>query len=153
MSINITRRKLVNIIGVIIIVAAIFSNFFSLQLSQFLLLKPDYEFTNETEIHFINVGQGDAIAIKFDNGKCMLIDSGTQAYQKKLSYYLDNMIVGKDKKIDYLVLTHKDIDHSGNMMYILENYKIGTFYRPKLYSSIESKDSKNSSDWYDKIIL
>ena len=149
---KVDRKNIVNVLYVIVIIAVLFSNFFSYRLSCILLLRPDYKFHNETEIHFIDVGQGDAIAIKFDNGKTMLIDTGTEAYRKKLEYYLNNIILDKDRKIDYLVLTYKDVDHSGNMMFILENYEIGAFYRPKIYSLSEDNGSINTSSWYDKII-
>ena len=145
-------RKLINCFYIIAIVAVLFSCFFANKLSILFYLSPDYKFENKTEIHFIDVGQGDAIAIKFDNGKTMLIDTGTIEYQNKLKYYLDNIVLEDDKRIDYLVLTHIDIDHSGNMMFVLENYDIGSFYRPKIYSTSEDPSSINTSNWYDKIV-
>jgi beta-lactamase superfamily II metal-dependent hydrolase len=149
---KIEGRRIVNITCIIAIVAVLFSCVFYNQLSILLYLKPDYKFNNDTEIHFINVGQGDAIAIKFDNGKTMLIDTGTESYRSKLTNYLDNIILNGTNKIDYLVLTHIDTDHSGNMVHILNNYEIGTFYRPKIYSLYEDSMTLNSSVWYDKII-
>lgn len=148
---KVERKRIINYLYVIMIIAVLFSNFFSYKLSCLLLLRPNYQFENETEIHFIDVGQGDAIGIKFDNGKTMLIDTGTVSHRKKLAYYLDNILL-ENNRIDYLVLTHIDTDHSGNMMYILENYEIGEFYRPKIYSSDEDPNTINTSSWYDKII-
>lgn len=130
----------------------ILSCIFSDTLSYVLLLKPKYKFCNQTEIHFVYVGQGDAIGIKFDNGKTMLIDTGVSDYQKNLTYYLDNILLEDGKTIDYLLLTHIDADHSGNMKYILDNYNVGRLYRPKILSTIENSASTNSSDNYDSII-
>lgn len=152
MKYKVEGRKVVNIVLIIACIAVLFTNLFAESLSKLLYLKPDYEFKNQTEIHFISVGQGDAIAIKFDNGKIMLIDSGIKEYRKNLENYLDNILLGKDKTIDYLVLTHIDIDHSGNMQFLLENYKVSSFYRPFILSTIEDETSQNSSYVYDNII-
>ncbi|MGN0960822.1 MAG: ComEC/Rec2 family competence protein [Christensenellales bacterium] len=146
------KRTLINCIYIIVILAILFSNFFSEQLSIFLLLKPDYEFKNQTEIHFVSVGQGDAIAIKFDNGKTMLIDTGIIEYRQNLCYYLDNIVLDNSDTINYLVLTHIDADHSGNMKYILDNYKVDILYRPKILATCEDENSINSSQIYDDII-
>ena len=146
------KRIVINVIYIIAICAVLFSCFFADKLSVLFFLKPNYEFSNNTEIHFINVGQGDAIAIKFDNGKVMLIDTGTERYRKKFQNYLDNVVLEGSKNIDYLVLTHTDNDHSGNMMFVLENYNIGTFYRPPVLSSLEDKFSTKTTYWYDLII-
>jgi len=152
MNKKVEGRKVKNIIYIIAIFAIVLSCFFSSKLSILLYLQPNYTFNNNTEIHFINVGQGDAIAIKFDSGKVMLVDTGTIEYQDKLKNYLNNIVLNDKKTIDYLVLTHIDKDHSGNMMFILDNYEIGTFYRPKIYSSQEDLSSINTSKWYDAII-
>lgn len=145
-------RKLYNLVYIAIIVLLVFSLFFSNNLTVFLKLKPNYKFSNETEIHFINAGQGDAIAIKFDNGKVMLIDSGTHLYKKKFFNYLNNIILENNNTIDYLVLTHIDSDHSGNMLELLNSYEIYNLYRPKLNSTIEDINSVNSNEIYDKVI-
>ena len=60
------NRKVHNSVYLAIIVLLSFSLFFSNSLSILLKLKPNYKFSNDTEIHFINVGQGDAVAVKFD---------------------------------------------------------------------------------------
>ena len=145
------NRKVHNIVYLAIIVLLIFSLFFSNSLSILLKLKHNYKFSNDTEIHFINVGQGDAVAVKFDNGKVMLIDSGTELYKDKLFNYLDNILIVNDV-IDYLVLTHIDADHSGNIIDILNKYEIRNFYRPKLYSTYEHNNATNSNEIFDNII-
>ncbi len=146
------NRKVHNIIYTATIILLIFSMFFSNSLSILLRLKPKYEFSNDTEIHFIDVGQGDAIAIKFSNSEVMLIDSGTEMYKDKLINYLDNIVLGDRGVIDYLVLTHIDSDHSGNMVSLLNKYNVKNFYRPKLNSKVEDSSSSNSNEIFDKII-
>jgi len=146
------KRLKYNIIYGAIILLLVFSLFFSNFMSHLLYLKPSYVYSNETEIHCINVGQGDAIVIKFNTGKVMLIDSGTESYCDKLINYIDNIIKPRNNTIDYLVLTHKDSDHSGNMLEILNKYNVDVFYRPYHYSAIENNSTLNSSLMFDKII-
>ena len=92
-----------NWVYLLLIIVCIFSNVFYVQLGKVLYLYPDYEFSGKTEIHFIDVGEGDCIAIKFDNDEVMLIDSGIESYYKKLVSYLDNIVLQGRNKIDYLV--------------------------------------------------
>ena len=110
-----------NIVLLVLLVLVIVSNFFSSQMEILLKLKPNITNSFETQVHFIDVGQGDAIAIRFSNGKTMLIDSGTKEYKHKLQYYLDNVVLDNTKTLDYVLLTHPDVDHSGNMEFILNN--------------------------------
>jgi beta-lactamase superfamily II metal-dependent hydrolase len=152
MKYKVEGRNVINCVYIIAIFAILFSNFFAEYLSIFLYLKPNYSFSGQTEIHFIDCGQGDAIAVKFPNNKVMLIDTGASSHEFKLMYYLDNIILNKSNKIDYLVLTHIDNDHSGNMLYILQNYDIGVFYRPKMNSSLEDQYSLTTSLLFDDII-
>lgn len=151
MKYKVEGKKVNNIVLLALLCIVILSNIFSKQISVLLYLKPDYTFKNQTEIHFISVGQGDAIGIKFDNGKTMLIDSGISEYRKNLEYYLDNILLD-EKKIDYLLLTHIDADHSGNMEYLLNKYNVGTLYRPQILSTMEDSTTTNSSTLYDNII-
>lgn len=152
MKYKVEGRKVANIVSIIAVVVILLSNIFSKPLSEWLFLRPNYEFKNQTEIHFISVGQGDAVAIKFDTGKVMLIDSGIEDYRQNLKYYLDHILLDKSKTIDYFLLTHIDADHSGNMKFLLDNYKVKTFYRPMVLATCEDPSSTNSSSLFDSII-
>ena len=107
---------------------------------------------DEVQVHFIDVGQGDAIAIRFSNGKTMLIDSGTKEYKHKLQYYLDNVVLDNTKTLDYVLLTHPDVDHSGNMEFILNNYNVKEFFRPEIYEVFENKTPYCENLTYRQII-
>lgn len=141
-----------NIVLLVLLVLVIVSNFFSSQMEILLKLKPNITNSFETQVHFIDVGQGDAIAIKFSNGKTMLVDSGTKEYQHKLQYYLDNVVLDNSKTLDYVLLTHPDVDHSGNMEFILNNYNVKEFFRPEIYEVFENKTPYCENLTYRQII-
>jgi len=141
MKYKVEGRKVYNIIYIIVTITILFSNFFSSQLEILLRLTPNYKFSDDTELHFIDVGQGDAIAVKFDNGKTMLVDTGISEYKSKLTNYLDNIILNNSKEIDILLLTHIDTDHSGNIEYLLKNYTIHSIYLPPM-SVFSEADNK-----------
>jgi len=101
----------------------------------------------ELKIHFIDVGQGDSMLIITPSNKTILIDGGgnkdTENFdvgkQTLLPYLLDRKI----KKIDYLMISHFDVDHSNGTIAVLENIKVKTLVISK---QIEI------SDEYEKII-
>ncbi len=148
---KVERKLYVNIIYFVILGLVLLTNIFYGFFSKLLYLVPDIEKTDSAQIHFINVGQGDAIAIKFRTGETMLIDSGTELYRRKLTRYLDNVVLD-DNRIDYLVLTHTDLDHSANMEYIISNYEIGTFYRPPVYLREENEYNYIDNENYANVI-
>lgn len=141
-----------NIVLLVLLVLVIVSNFFSSQMEILLKLKPNITNSFETQVHFIDVGQGDAIAIRFSNGKTMLIDSGTKEYKHKLQYYLDNVVLDNTKTLDYVLLTHPDVDHSGNMEFILNNYNVKEFFRPEIYELFENKTPYCENLTYRQVI-
>ncbi len=152
MRTKVENRFFINWIYSLLILLVVLSNVFSYKLEIFFKLRPNISNLNSTQIHFIDVGQGDAIAIKFSNGKTMLIDSGTREYRNKLTYYLDNMIVDNSKTIDYLILTHPDIDHSGNMEFIVNNYNVVKFIRPQIFELYENKIPNCENPTYRNLI-
>lgn len=85
------------------------------------------------EIHFVDVGQGDAIYIEFPDGKDMLIDAGDRASAntQALLSYINNYGSATDG-IDYLMLTHVDADHVGGMDNVLETYSVRNIYMPNI---------------------
>jgi len=152
------KRSIVNLIIIFVMLSFLCSLFFSTKLEISLKLKADLSkiSKNSFEVHFIDVGQGDAIAIRFSNNKTMLVDSGPVSAETNLKEYLDNIFFTDNyNTFDYVFLTHSDIDHSGNMNFILKNYKVNNFYRPHIYSQkLEDNETgfKVDSDVYDNIL-
>lgn len=99
---------------------------------------------NGLVVHFVDVGQGDSIAIKFPDGKTMLVDSGTPNSQASLINYLKtDFFGGSDFVFDYVLLTHSDDDHCGGMTSVCDNFVINKIYRPKIYSKRAEIDESN----------
>lgn len=95
-------------------------------------------------IHYIDVGQGDAIAIEFPDNKKMLIDAGKQKSSNQLLTYLNQKVFDDGtNEFEYVLLTHSDEDHIGGMQTIFNTYQVNNVYRPQIYinSTDASKDS------------
>ena len=82
---------------------------------------------NSLKITFLDVGQGDSAVIEFPDKKVMVIDGGgimSETFdigRAVLAPYLwDRGIY----TIDYLVLTHPQLDHVGGFPYLLEKMRI-----------------------------
>lgn len=91
-------------------------------------------------VHFIDVGQGDAIAINLPDGKTMLIDSGNEDGNVNYTKYIkDNVLNNKtNNKIDYLILTHADFDHVGGTMKLLKCFDVKMIFMPRVESNSNS---------------
>ncbi|MBE5746939.1 MAG: MBL fold metallo-hydrolase [Clostridiales bacterium] len=76
----------------------------------------------ELRIHFIDVGQGDSTLIEFPDGKVMLIDggNGSKTTEKMILRRLNALDIDV---IDYLVVTHTDVDHCGGLNEVIK-YKV-----------------------------
>ncbi|MBR2676742.1 MAG: MBL fold metallo-hydrolase [Solobacterium sp.] len=107
------------------------------------------------EITFINVGQGDSILIR---GPCstsdILIDTGKPSQWRAV----ETMLKAKGiRKLDALIITHSDNDHSGNQQNVIDTFHpktvITAHHEPlscgflKLYdlNPIQSDDANESS--------
>jgi competence protein ComEC len=95
----------------------------------------------EASITFIDVGQGDSIFLKAPGGReTILIDTGgridfsPQDWRRRQTVPLsDRNVVPFLKgqgisKIDKLILTHDDTDHTGELSNLAEHFQIGTIY-------------------------
>ncbi len=91
---------------------------------------PEAEITpvsgKEVQIHFIDVGQGDAALIRTTSGD-ILIDAGDNSAEDALKAYLDKYRVDD---LAYVVFTHPDADHIGGADVVLENYDVERVIRP-----------------------
>lgn len=95
--------------------------------------------SGELEIHYIDVGQGDATLIRCD-GINMLIDAGENDKGMEIRTYLEKQGV---KKLDYVVGTHPDSDHIGGLDVVIYNFECGTILMP---------DYKKDTKTYDDVI-
>ncbi len=74
-------------------------------------------------VTFIDVGQGDAIMLKYPfSYSCVLIDTGPEYSYSKLKKELSGHGV---YRIGTLIVTHDDSDHNGNVQKLKQDYLIG----------------------------
>ncbi len=73
---------------------------------------------------FCNVGQGDAIYIRFPNRTDMLIDGGPD---KKVLNCLGKFMPFYDRTIDVIVLTHPEADHFNGLIDVIQRYSMKYF--------------------------
>ncbi|MBQ9991776.1 MAG: MBL fold metallo-hydrolase [Lachnospiraceae bacterium] len=78
----------------------------------------------EMQVHFIDVGQGDATLILCD-GEAMLIDAGDDSKGTTVQNYLKKQGVSRLK---YLVLTHTDADHIGGSDVIISKFQVDNVF-------------------------
>ncbi len=76
---------------------------------------------SEFKVNFLDIGQGDATLILFNNGQKMLVDCGKD---KKILSRLGEAMPFYDRTIDFLIATHPDLDHYGGCIDVLKNYKV-----------------------------
>ncbi len=89
-------------------------------------------------VHFIDVGQGDAIYIEVPEGDNMLIDAGPGSAEDELITYLDGIGV---QEIDYVVLTHPDEDHIGGVDLVFAEYTVSTVILPDCEKDTKAYDN------------
>jgi Predicted hydrolase (metallo-beta-lactamase superfamily) len=86
-------------------------------------------------VHFLDVGQGDCALIQTDNGKFLLIDTGTVESGEKVSDYLKQ---NKVKEIEYAVFTHPHDDHIGGAEKILKTFDVKHVLMPETVQTTTS---------------
>ncbi len=89
---------------------------------------PGQESQGLLRVHFIDVGQGDAILVQFPDGKNLLVDAGSNERAGEVVSYLKKNGV---QKLDFLLGTHPHEDHIGGLDAVIAAFEIGEFYMPK----------------------
>lgn len=107
--------------------------------------------SEQLNVYFLDVGQGDSEFIELPDGKSMLIDAGTS---DSAEYIIDFIHDRGISKLDYVIATHPHADHIGSMAKVLDSFDIGTVYMPdaaadtrtfeKMLDVIENKSIKTS---------
>ncbi len=92
------------------------------------------ETIDSLEVHYIDVGQGDATLIKC-GGSAMLIDAGENDKGTFVQNYISKQGV---KSLEYLIVTHPDSDHCGGADVIINKYDIDTIIMPDYAKDTQS---------------
>ena len=156
---NERQKKKRIIILVIVGVLAIISLFFADSIDNAIerLLREQFNIVSRDGnlmVHFINVGQGDAVAINLPNDEVMLIDTGPRESSVTLTNYLYENVLNdsRDRAIDYMILTHADADHIGGALRVLENFDVKHIYMPIVESDtdtyLELKSFVEDNDYF-----
>lgn len=87
------------------------------------------------KMHVINIGQGESILLEF-RAHAVLIDTGSEEtedqdrYKTLLTRYLDDFFQRRtdlNRTLYGVVLSHPHIDHSRNLMSVLQSYNVPTY--------------------------
>ena len=88
------------------------------------------------EIHYLDVGQGDATLILCD-GHAMLIDAGDNDQGTAVQSYLESQGV---TTLDYVIGTHPDADHIGGLDVVLYKFDCKTVIMPDFEKDTRTYD-------------
>lgn len=89
------------------------------------------------EVHFIDVGQGDAMLIRSPAGKTILVDAGNIGAGVAVNDYLDGLGV---EGLDLVIVSHPHLDHMGGMKEVLEKHRPRAYVDPGYDHPIENYD-------------
>ena len=82
----------------------------------------------DTQVHIIDVGQGDCILLQQGNTYA-LIDAGERSQGEVVLEYLERQGISR---LEYVIISHMHTDHMGGMQIIIENMEIGTVILPDM---------------------
>jgi competence protein ComEC len=94
------------------------------------------------QVHFLDVGQGDAILIETPSGKQALIDGGRD---RAVLGELTSVMGFFDRSIDLVVGTHPDLDHIGGLIDVLKRYRVGQIL------TTENKGESTAASLYERL--
>jgi competence protein ComEC len=88
----------------------------------------------------IDVGQGDAIALRSPGGRWMLVDTGPAAEEgDDAAHPVVRALRSRGvDRLEALVLTHPDLDHIGGAVAVLTHFDVGVVYDPGLPAGKEA---------------
>lgn len=76
-------------------------------------------------VHFINVGEGDAVLVRTPRGSAVLIDGGSDP--ARLLSEVGRRLPFWQRSLPLVFLTHPHADHAGGLIGVLERYRVGAF--------------------------
>lgn len=109
---------------IIILTSGVVVIFFALTIILFISI---HARSQQTEVIFLDVGQGDSVLIKTKYGQNILIDGGRDnrvldRLGRNLSFF--------DRRFDMVIATHPDSDHIAGLIPVLERYDVDLILDP-----------------------
>ncbi len=97
----------------------------------------DRFFNPDLRVTFLSVGQGDGAVVRFPGSRVMVIDGGSSyggwdAGERIVAAYLWSQ---KIMRVDYLALSHPDLDHFGGLDFIAMNFAPRAFWTTEVTSA------------------
>ena len=105
---------------------------FSAGLALLVLLLFSMALADGVQVHFLDVGQADAILILEESGgirRTMMIDTGDRKTARQVTAYVRARGV---EQLEWLVLTHPHADHIGGAAYLMESLPVGSCLLPSI---------------------
>jgi competence protein ComEC len=107
------------------------------------------------EIHAIDVGQGDAFAIRSPAGHWIVVDAGPRSadFDAGRARVVPFLLRHGVRRIDALILTHPHADHIGGALALLDAFDIGAIIDPaipaeqELYASTLARARGSATRW------
>ena len=99
------------------------------------------DISNHLEVHYIDVGQGDATLI-ICNDEAMLVDAGNEGKGTAIQLYLMKHNIDRLK---YVVATHPDADHIGGLDVIVYKFDCGQILIPNCENDTQSYEQLQDS--------
>ena len=92
------------------------------------------------EIVMIDVGQGDAIALRSPRGRWVLVDAGPPDRDSDPGAHpvVRALRARAVSRLEAMFLTHPDLDHTGGAAAVLASFEVGAVYDPGIASGKEA---------------
>lgn len=87
------------------------------------------------KVHFLDVGQGDAILVQTPMGENLLIDAGDRDQGNMVVSYLEQAGV---TKLTAVVGTHPHADHIGGLAEVIRHFPVEAVYMPRVNHSSDT---------------
>jgi len=84
--------------------------------------------SGQAAVHFIDVGQGDAVLVQTTEGH-VLIDGGDNHMGERVVQHLRDAGISE---LNYVVATHPHADHIGGLVDVLNSFQVGTIIMPNV---------------------
>jgi competence ComEA-like helix-hairpin-helix protein len=101
----------------------------AIALASFLFVAPQAAANNTLRVHFLDIGQGDAVLIVSPTGKTVLVDAGPRGGDRVVRHALASE---GQTAIDLAVLSHAHADHIGGMAAVVEAVEVRRVLDPGL---------------------